>query len=173
VKSFISNLCETTEIAELDLQVGDFELYVQRKVNSVPQPVVGVAAAPAQDTQAPPAAPASVAEPEPSVSSISMSIDESVTYHTSDMVGIFRRGRYTKGKKISSKPVVTEGNIVKKGQTIGFIEQMGTYTPVLACQAGEIVKFVSDEGSAVGYGQNIVSILPFFGGHIIGESKHA
>ena len=65
-----------------------------------------------------------------------------------------------------------EGQEVKKGQTIAFIEQMGTYTPVLAKQAGEIAKFEVKEGDPVGYGQKLVMLYPFFGGHIIGESKH-
>jgi hypothetical protein len=42
-----------------------------------------------------------------------------------------------------------------------------------APQAGEIVDFVVDEGTAVEYNQPIVELMPFFGGHIIGDRKHA
>jgi hypothetical protein len=38
-----------------------------------------------------------------------------------------------------------------------------------APQAGEIVAFVVDEGAAVEYAQPIIELVPFFGGHIIGD----
>ena len=42
-----------------------------------------------------------------------------------------------------------------------------------APQAGEIVSFAVEEGQPVEYNQPIVEIAPFFGGHIIGDRKHA
>ena len=39
--------------------------------------------------------------------------------------------------------------------------------------AGEIASFVCDEGASVEYKQPLVEIAPFFGGHIIGDKKHA
>ncbi len=64
------------------------------------------------------------------------------------------------------------GEVVKKGQTVAFVEQLGTFTPILAKQAGEIFKFEVEDGEPVGFGQALVSFHPFFGGLIIGESKH-
>jgi len=171
VKKFITNLCENTEVAELDLRVGDLELYVLRKIGetqgqaqSPPSPAPAIFSPPEQSQVV-----QSTQTPTPEEESM----DESVAVLTCETVGTLRRGRYVKGKKIGSKNMVEEGDIVKKGQTIAFIEQMGTYTPVLSSQAGEIVKFESSEGDPIGYGQNLVHILPFFGGHIIGESKYA
>jgi hypothetical protein len=44
---------------------------------------------------------------------------------------------------------------------------------VQAPQAGEIVSFAVEEGQPVEYNQPLVEIAPFFGGHIIGDRKHA
>ncbi len=171
VKDFLLNVVDSTEIAEINLQMGDMELYVLRKMDASPPAPAPVAAAPAAPTSAPAAAPAAWrAEPEQSEDE---SIDESAVVLTSETVGTFRRGRYAKGgKKIGKGPMVDTGDVVKKGQTVAFVEQMGTFTPVLAKQAGEISKFEIEEGDPVGYGQPLVSFFPFFGGHIIGESKH-
>ena len=168
VKSFLYKVVDTTDIAELDLQVGDLELYVRRKVDAV-----AAAPPPAPVAAAPAAAPAPAAPSvEIELEEAEDSVDESAVYMTSEVVGIFRRGRYLKGKKIGTNAMVEVGDTVKKGQTIAFVEQMGTYTPVLAKQAGEISKFEIEEGSPIGYGQTLLAISPFFGGHIIGESKH-
>lgn len=168
MKSFLYKVVDTTDIAELDLQVGDLELYVKRKVDAV-----AAAPPPAPVAAAPAAAPAPAAPSvEIELEEAEDSVDESAVYMTSEVVGIFRRGRYLKGKKIGTNAMVEVGDTVKKGQTIAFVEQMGTYTPVLAKQAGEISKFEIEEGSPIGYGQTLLAISPFFGGHIIGESKH-
>lgn len=42
-----------------------------------------------------------------------------------------------------------------------------------APQAGEVVTFKVDEGGPVEYGQVVIELAPFFGGHIIGDSKYA
>ncbi|QDZ18533.1 lipoyl-binding domain-containing protein [Chloropicon primus] len=168
VKNFILKMVNSTDIAEIDLQVGDMELYIMRKIDSEPAPAAPAAAPTPVATAATPepAAPVAMASLEEA------SVDETTVYLTSETVGTFRRGRYAKGKKIGNKAMVEEGGTVKKGQTIAFVEQMGTYTPVLANQAGEIASFELEDGDPVGYGQALVSLHPFFGGHIIGESKH-
>ena len=53
------------------------------------------------------------------------------------------------------------------------MEQLGTFIPLECPQAGELVAFLADEGAPVEYGEPVVEIAPFFGGHIIGDSKHA
>ncbi len=44
---------------------------------------------------------------------------------------------------------------------------------IQAPQAGEVVSFYLDDGAPVEYKQKILEIAPFFGGHIIGDSKYA
>ena len=55
---------------------------------------------------------------------------------------------------------------------ICMIEQLGTLHPVISPQAGEVARFLVEDGAPVMYGQTIVELSPFFGGHIIGDSKH-
>jgi biotin carboxyl carrier protein len=44
---------------------------------------------------------------------------------------------------------------------------------VQAPQAGEIITFNIEDGTAVEYKEVILEISPFFGGHIIGDKKYA
>ncbi|KAK9811648.1 hypothetical protein WJX72_007649 [[Myrmecia] bisecta] len=172
VQSMLSVLCEETEIAEMDLKMGSFELRVRRSAKgsaaSSPASSPAAAAAPAE------AAPAPVAE---SMSS-GQSMDEedfleSLVPIPAPKVGILRRGRYVKGKKVGKGALASVGDKVKKGQTLAFIEQLGTFIPVESPLAGEVVEFVVDEGAPVEYNQVLVELAPFFGGHIIGDSKYA
>ena len=41
-----------------------------------------------------------------------------------------------------------------------------------APQAGEVAKFLIEDGAPVDYQGLVVELAPFFGGHIIGEAKH-
>jgi hypothetical protein len=45
-------------------------------------------------------------------------------------VGVFRRGRYAAGKKVGKGNVANTGDQVKKGQTLGYVEQLGTFVEV-------------------------------------------
>ena len=99
--------------------------------------------------------------------------DASVISITAPKVGVLRRGRYVKGKQVGKAPAAEEGSTVKHGQILCYIEQLGTFWPVEAPQAGEIVSFLVEEGEAVEYLEDVAEIAPFFGGHIIGDSKHA
>lgn len=42
-----------------------------------------------------------------------------------------------------------------------------------APQAGEISAYKAEDGDAVEYNQVVVELSPYFGGHIIGDSKYA
>jgi len=94
-------------------------------------------------------------------------------YVTSPKVGVFRRGKYAAGKRIGKALCVEgPGATLKRGQTVGYVEQLGTFVPVEAPQAGEVLAVLGD-GEAVEYQQEVVKLAPFFGGHIIGEAKYA
>ena len=175
VEDFLNVLCEETDIAEVELKMGGFKMKVRRSLTG------SIAAAGPLAAAAP--APAPAAAPAPSYvssastfdaeSSYDSDSDESVLAITAPKVGVLRRGRFLKGKQIGKGPVVDIGDTVKKGQVIAFIEQLGTHFPVECPQAGEVAAFLVDDGEAVEYKQDIVEISPFFGGHIIGDSKYA
>ncbi len=57
-----------------------------------------------------------------------------------------------------------QGDQVKKGSPLGYVEQLGTHFAVEASQAGEVARFKVQDGEPVEYGQLIVELAPFFGG---------
>jgi biotin carboxyl carrier protein len=176
VEDLLNVLCEETDIAEVELKMGGFKMKVRRSLKGG---AAAAAAAPvAAAAPAPAAAAAPVAAAAPSFDAESSyddgdDADGSVLAITAPKVGTLRRGRFIKGKQVGKANVVEIGDTVKKGQVIAYIEQLGTHWPVECPQAGEIVSFVVDDGEAVEYLQPVVEISPFFGGHIIGDSKYA
>lgn len=175
VQQLLNTIVTDTEIAEMELQVGTFKLRVRRSIDSpeapAPAPVVYAAAAPAA---APAAAAAAAAAPYISMEDPQYeSLDEAKVYVTVPKVGVFRRGRYAGGKKVGKGNLANVGDTVKKGQTLGYVEQLGTFVDVKAPQAGEITAYKAEDGDAVEYKEVVVELAPFFSGHIIGEAKHA
>lgn len=171
VQGFLTTLCDDTEIAEVELQMGSFKLKVRRNLQSAAAPV---AAAPVAAVPAPaPAAPTPVNYISMDEPSAEESIDEALVYVSAPKVGVFRRGKYAGGKKIGKGNAVDTGAKVKKGQALGYVEQLGTFVAVEAPQAGEVVTFKLADGDPVEYKQVVVELAPFFGGHIIGDSKYA
>ena len=174
VESFLNVLCEETDIAEVELKMGGFKMKVRRSLKGG---AAAAAAAPAAAAAAAPA-PAPVAAAAPSAAAYEFEAsfddaDESVIAITAPKVGTLRRGRYLKGKQVGKGNLVEVGATVKKGQVIAYVEQLGTHWPVECPQAGELSAFVVEEGEAVEYMQPVADISPFFGGHIIGDSKYA
>jgi len=171
VQTFLNTLCDETEIAEVELQMGTFKMKVRRNLQGAAAAPVAAAPAAAAPAPAPPSlAPLqylSVDEPTPEES-----IDEALVYVAAPKVGVFRRGKYAGGKKIGKGNVVDQGARVKRGQALAYVEQLGTFVAVEAPQAGEVVSFKLQDGDPVEYKQVVVELAPFFGGHIIGDSKH-
>jgi len=158
-----------TNIAQLDLQIGSFELKVKRSLSGVGAGSAAVATSTQSYPVNVPAAPAMASVD----ATVLESIDESLLPVLSPKVGIFRRGKYTGGKRVGKGNLVNEGDQIKKGQVLGFVEQLGTHFPVEAPQAGEVAKFLLEDGAPIEYQQMVLELAPFFGGHIIGDQKHA
>ncbi|CAK0784621.1 hypothetical protein CVIRNUC_007825 [Coccomyxa viridis] len=183
-------MCHETEIAEVELQMGSFEIRVRRSSKgssgagslntssyngsepAFPIPPPGTAFASTASMDIPAGEMVQQGATQASMDSVDFD-DESTVFLTAPKVGLWRRGRYVKSKKVGKGEMVTDGDEVKKGQVLGFIEQLGTFMPVEAPQAGEIVSFSVEEGQPVEYNQPILELAPFFGGHIIGDRKHA
>lgn len=175
VEMLLNVLCEETDIAEIELKLDGFKMKVRRSLNGLASSAPVEAASPAP---APAASPAASPVATTTQTYDSDSDGEADDYGAqiavkAPKVGVMRRGRYLKGKQIGKGPVVEEGATVKKGQPLCYIEQLGTFWPVESPQAGEVGAFLVDEGEAVEYLEEIVDIAPFFGGHIIGDSKYA
>ncbi|KAK9127316.1 hypothetical protein Syun_016113 [Stephania yunnanensis] len=183
-EALVLEVCDETEIAELKLKVGDFEMNLKRNIGA------NIAMAPAiSPVTAPPipskpmidSAPAAAASPSPKLSPQTSSPFKNVgpvkspklvaleasgasgyVLVPSPTVGSFRRGRTVKGKR--QPPICKEGIVIKEGQVIGYLDQFGSELPVKSDVAGEVIKLLYDDGDAIGYGDPLIAVLPSFHG---------
>ncbi|KAL6980768.1 hypothetical protein U1Q18_022406 [Sarracenia purpurea var. burkii] len=183
-EALVLEVCDETEIAELKLKVGDFEMHLKRNVGASKAPIPIVS-----PTSAPPvpgepmidSSPASTPSPPPKSSEEKISPFTNVSLEksaklaaleasgssgyvlvSSPTVGSFRKGRTLKGKR--QPPSCKEGDVIKEGQVVGFLDQFGTELPVKSNVAGEVIKLLFDDGEAVGYGDPLIAVLPSFHG---------
>ncbi|KAI5594101.1 hypothetical protein BDE02_03G053700 [Populus trichocarpa] len=77
-------------------------------------------------------------------------------------VGFFRRSRTIKGKR--APPSCKEKQIIKEGQVLCYIEQLGGELPIESDISGEVIKILQEDGEPVGYGDALIAILPSFPG---------
>ncbi|TXG50036.1 hypothetical protein EZV62_025911 [Acer yangbiense] len=182
VDALVLEVCDETEIAELKLKIGDFEMHVKRNVGAMTAPLANISPTtpPPIPTEpmgvstpvAPPPSPPKPAS-EKSTPFINVSFGRSsklaaleasgsniYVLVSSPTVGSFRRNRTVKGKK--QPPICKEGDVIKEGQVIGYLDQFGTELPVKSDVAGEILKLLFDDGDAVGFGDPLIAVLPSF-----------
>ncbi|KAK6786529.1 hypothetical protein RDI58_015054 [Solanum bulbocastanum] len=165
--------------------VGDFELHLKRSIEApvVPAPVVSAHPPPPPSASKPSisstaAAPAAspgksssgkispftnvAAEKSAKLAALESTGASGYVLVSCPTVGSFRRARTLKGKK--QPPACKEGDIIKEGQIIGFLDQFGTELPVRSDAAGEVLKILFNDGEAVGYGDPLIAVLPSFRG---------
>ncbi|KAL3524018.1 hypothetical protein ACH5RR_016852 [Cinchona calisaya] len=183
-EALVTKVCDDTEIAELKVKVGDFEMHLKRNIEppKPPTPVESPTVAPPIPSKpmnesvlapapAPPAPPKAstekvspftnvLAEKSAKLTALEASGSNGYVLVSSPAVGSFLRGRTLKGKK--QPPILKEGDVIKEGQTIGFLDQFGTELPIRSDVAGEVLKILYNDGEAVGYGDPIVAVLPSF-----------
>lgn len=139
-------LCEETQLAELEVRLGSFELHVVRSRENLssasssssssggvqvapgaptfPAPLPGTAFASTASMDGAAAGSASSASSATASFDATMSLDDddagvSTLLLGSPKVGLLRRGRYVKGKRVGKGNAVEEGAEVKKGQVLG------------------------------------------------------
>ncbi|KAF9674558.1 hypothetical protein SADUNF_Sadunf10G0139500 [Salix dunnii] len=142
-EALILDVCDETEVAELKLKVGDFEMHLKRNT--------GVSAA---VSPAPSQSKSSVEKTTPftnvsfrnssKMAALEASGASGYVLVASPTVGSFRRNRTVKGKK--QPPICKEGNVIREGQVIGYLDQFGTELPVKSDVAGEVLKLLFDDG---------------------------
>ncbi|KAL3824312.1 hypothetical protein ACJIZ3_020341 [Penstemon smallii] len=171
VESLLTVLCDTTSIAEFELKLGGFRLYVTRDLaeqSATPEPPVPVHTVVEIPGLNGSASSSSLALSKPAPSSvgaqtfIDKAADEGLVILQSPMVGYFRRCRTIKGKK--APPSCKEKDAVKEGQVLCYIEQLGGEIPIESDISGEVVKILKQDGAPVGYGDALIALLPSFPG---------
>lgn len=174
VESLLTSICDTTSIAEFKLNLGGFHLYVKRDlggddpdhVSEITPPVYAEASTLPDSNGSVNTTSLALSKPKSSVGGIqgflNAAQDEGLVLIRSPKVGVFRRSRTIKGKR--RPPPCKEKQEVKKGQMLCFVEQLTGQIPVESDVAGEVVKFLREDGEAVGYGDALIAILPSFPG---------
>ncbi|PSS33274.1 Biotin carboxyl carrier protein of acetyl-CoA carboxylase [Actinidia chinensis var. chinensis] len=178
LEALVMEVCDETEVAELKLKVGDFEMHLKRNVGvtEAPMPVASSTPPPPESSPAsppPPPPPRSsteknnpftnvCAQKSAKLPALEASGTSGYVLVLSKTVGSFRRSRTVKGNK--RPPICEVGDLIKEGQVIAYVEECGTELPVKSDMAGEVLKLLFDEGEAVGYGDPIVAVLPSFHG---------
>jgi len=195
VETLLSTICKETSILDLNLQMGSFSLKVRRSrgeeaAAAAAAPRTAAASAPSpQPTAQPvylptasfdfpppqPTGPPSYQASQQSMGAATMSqepeeLAPGITMVYADKVGFFQTRRIRKHK--TGKSLVGYGDVVKKGQVIGFINQLGEQAVIESPVAGMITCIFKDEDMPVEYGEVLYEIGPDFSGHIIGDSKH-
>ncbi|KAL7107572.1 hypothetical protein ACP275_06G063200 [Erythranthe tilingii] len=182
-ENLLSEVCDETKIAELKVKIGGFELHMKRNIDgpAISAPVVSQTTVPSLPSKpanelspsAPPPPSKSSAEKVNPFANVSVekaaklaALDASgssgYVIVSSPTVGSFRRARTLKGKK--QPPACKEGDLIKEGQVIGYLDQFGTELPVNSDVAGEVLKLLYNDGEAVGYGDPLIAVLPSFHG---------
>ncbi|KAJ0101505.1 hypothetical protein Patl1_06699 [Pistacia atlantica] len=185
-EALLLEVCDETDIAELKLKVGDFEMQVKRNVGATKAPLSNISPTtpppiPTEpmDVSAPAAAAAPPTPPKPSkektspfsnvsfgkspkLAALEASGSNGYVLVSSPTVGSFRRSRTVKGKK--QPPICKEGDVIKEGQIIAYLDQFGTELPVRSDVTGEVLKLLFNDGEAVGYGDPLMAVLPSFHG---------
>jgi len=189
IESFITEVCDETDIAEIKLKAGSFAMHIRRNIekskrpSSVASPLTAppVPSEPMVDfdhtVTPPPSSPAPKAPPtrsfNPFTTKLSLSKtskfglleaagDEGLCFVTAPKVGLFKRSRVVKGR--NGRPLCEEGQSIKEGQVVCFLDQLGGQTPVTSEVSGEIVKILWSDGEPVGYGDPLIAVLPSFRG---------
>ncbi|XP_050234438.1 uncharacterized protein LOC126682731 [Mercurialis annua] len=184
VESLVTEICDTATIAEFELKLDGFRLYLTRDITEKKK-IQSLSASASTSALAPPPAPApapalvssdlygssvpstslAISKPEPVSgvqSIIDRAADEGLKILLSPRVGFFRRSRTIKGKR--APPSCKEKQIVKEGQVICYIEQLGCELPLESDISGEVIKILREDGEPVGYADPLIAILPSFPG---------
>ncbi|KAF3530562.1 hypothetical protein DY000_02042866 [Brassica cretica] len=151
VEALVTEVCDSSSIAEFELKLGGFRLYVARNLadNNIsppqPQPIPAANETAGSNGSA---SSTSLAITKPA----SSAADQGLIILQSPKVGFFRRSKTIKGKRTPSS--CKEKDQVKEGQVLCYIEQLGGQFPIESDVTGE----------PVGYNDAIISILPSFPG---------
>ncbi|KAI3783504.1 hypothetical protein L1987_42588 [Smallanthus sonchifolius] len=175
-EELVLGVCDETQIAELKMKIGGFEMHLKRNIKSAEaiMPFASPTEAPPIPskpmTESAPATPSSPpsqkvtpftnvpVEKSKKLAALEASGASGYVLVSCPTVGTFRKGRTLKGKK--QPALIKEGDVIKEGQTICYLDQFGTELPVKSDAAGEIIKILFNDGEAVGYGDPLIAVSP-------------
>ncbi|MHB2020516.1 MAG: acetyl-CoA carboxylase biotin carboxyl carrier protein [Candidatus Xenobia bacterium] len=143
VREFCDIAC-ANDLAELDVQVGDFHLRIMR---TEPEPVMPFVTLPMQAAPAHAAAPPAAVEARPA--------DENRQTIKSPLAGVFYRA-----PSPGAPPYVEEGDEVREGQTVCIIEAMKLMNEISAEMYGRVRRILVQNAQVVEAGQDLMIVDP-------------
>ncbi|KAI5434001.1 uncharacterized protein LOC127118107 isoform X1 [Lathyrus oleraceus] len=178
-EALLLDICDETQIAEVKLKVGEFEMHMKRSMGVADAPISDISQATPSPvptklivestTSTPPPKPSpgktnpfvnEFHDKSPKLAALEASKTKNYLLVESPMVGLFRRGKTVKGNR--QPPICKEGDIIKDGQVIGYLDQCGTSLPVKSNVAGEVLKILFQDEEAVAYGDPLIAVSPAF-----------
>jgi len=176
VEYLLTEICDSTSVAEFELKTEGFRLYVKRDLTGQNETIHPPVSVPVSNTttRAPDingngsASSLSLAVTKPVSAStrvrtlLDTAADEGLMILRAPTVGKFRRSRVIKRK--IAPPACREHQKVKEGKVVCYIEQLGGQIPIESDISGEIIKILLEDGEPVGYGDPLIAILPSFPG---------
>jgi acetyl-CoA carboxylase biotin carboxyl carrier protein len=141
-------LFNQTQVAELNLKSGDFELTLRRGDRVVMTAVPPIADSPLTN-ELPPETPPPPGTPTPPPGS------KKLVDVLSPMVGTFYRAPAP-----DESPFVEVGESIRRGQTVCIIEAMKLMNEIEAEVNGQVVEILVQNGEPVEYGQALLRVNP-------------
>lgn len=145
-----------TDISEVSLKEGDFELNIRRGMHNAPPVVVS-----SEVVQAPPPLPLATNATPPSASPAITPVtsaplqDSKYVDITSPIVGTFYAAPAP-----DEPPFIQVGDRVKTAQTVCIIEAMKIMNEIEAEVTGEVVEILVQNGQPVEFGQALMRVKP-------------
>lgn len=145
---------ESESVTSFELEFGDIKLSIDRTASAPARQAMApvAAAAPETLTAAPAASPAPARSDGPAMATAAAEAD-GLHRIVAPMLGIFFRS-----PSAGEPPFVKEGDQVKAGDTVGLIEVMKLFTPVVAECAGRVVRIEAADAMLVEHGQTLLLI---------------
>jgi acetyl-CoA carboxylase biotin carboxyl carrier protein len=143
---------ESEGVTSFELEFGDIKLSIDRRTAPGRHATAPVEAAAPQASAAIAEVPAPARPARPAAAPASAEADE-LHRVVAPMLGIFFRS-----PAAGQPPFVKEGDEVKSGDTVGLIEVMKLFSPVLAGCAGRVVRIEAADATLVEHGQTLLLI---------------
>ena len=144
------DLVSESGIAELEINEGQDRVRIVNRNAAAPVQAVLPAQAAAFEAAVPAAAPAGAKAAEPAAAAVSAENRRTIN---SPMVGTFYRA-----PSPGAKPFVSEGQAVRKGDTVCIVEAMKLLNEIEAEEDGTIVEVLVENGCPVEFGQPLFAI---------------
>jgi acetyl-CoA carboxylase biotin carboxyl carrier protein len=145
---------ENESVTRFELEFGGIKISVDREAAAPAGRPAAPGAIAARQPSIPATTPAHVPTPEHAPAAASAE-DPGLHRIAAPMLGIFFRS-----PSIGAPPFVQEGDRIKAGDTVGLIEVMKLFTPVVAECAGRVVRIDAADATLVEHGQTLLLIEP-------------